>query len=153
MHENKNIFGCFVSSPASLRNSDQARANSSPDKGYLFRKYVWGESGICDALKKLRHEDYGKDLVLVLFQFYVNPIPEWLTKLKEIESYRKKEKAIGIPIVVNDEDFFNKTEKERRRFLEKSIFQKLDLLAEVIKRRKLDTDINRLASDLKKIFI
>jgi len=98
----------------------------------------------------LRHEDYGKDLVLVLFQFYVNPIPEWLTKLKEIESYRKKEKAIGIPIVVNDEDFFNKTEKERRRFLEKSIFQKLDLLAEVIKRRKLDTDINRLASDLKK---
>lgn len=151
MNENKNILGCFVSSYASLRESDQKTTDPAEQKGELFRSYIWGETGIGDTLKKLRHEDYGKDLVMILFQFYVNPIPYLLENLKEIENYRRKEKAIGIPIIVDDENFFNKSEEERQKFLKHSIFQRLDVLARVVKQKKLDTNIDLLKSDLLKI--
>jgi hypothetical protein len=29
-----------------------------------FSPYIWGEKGISDTLKKLKHKDYGKDLAL-----------------------------------------------------------------------------------------
>lgn len=116
-----------------------------------FTPYIWGEKGICDTLKKLKHEDYGKDLVLALFQFNVKPTPMELQRLKEIESYRKNEKSIGIPIIVNDENFFSKSEEGRYSFLKQSILQKLDLLAEVVKKKKLDTNMEQLKTDLQKI--
>jgi hypothetical protein len=151
MNQETNILGCFVSSYASLRDSDQKIMDPAEGKGELFRSYIWGKTGICDKLKKLKHEDYGKDLVMILFQFYVNPVPYLLENLKEIENYRRKEKAIGIPIIVSDENFFNKSEKGRMNFLKYSIVQKLDLLAEVITRKKLDTDIDLLRVDLDRI--
>ena len=118
-----------------------------------FSPYIWGENGISDTLKKLKHEDYGKDLVLVLFQFNVKPTAIELQRLKEIESYRAKEKAIEIPIIINDENFFSKSEKGRYSFLKQSIEQKLDLLAEVVKKKKLDTNMEQLKTDLQKILI
>jgi hypothetical protein len=139
MEVQTNVLGCYVSSMNGDSNGD------------LFRNYIWGEKGICDTLKKLKHEDYGKDMVMILFQFYVNPIPYLQQNLKEIESYRKKEKAIGIPIIVTDENFFSKSEAGRYDFLKQSVSQKLDLLAEVVKRRKLDTKIELLQSDLRKL--
>jgi hypothetical protein len=74
-----------------------------------------------------------------------------LQKLKEIEPYRAKEKAIGIPIIVTDENFFSKSEEGRHSFLKQSILQKLDLLAEVVKKKKLDTNMEQLKSDLQKL--
>jgi hypothetical protein len=76
-----------------------------------------------------------------------------LQKLKEIESYRKNEKSIGIPIIVNEDNFFSKSEEGRQEFLRQSIFQKLELLAEVVKKKKLDTDMELLKSDLEKILL
>ena len=81
----------------------------------------------------------------------VNPIPYMLENLKEIEGYRKKEKAIGIPIIITDDNFFNRTEAERYYFLKESMLKKLDLLAEVIKKKKLDTNVELLKSDLEKL--
>jgi len=99
----------------------------------------------------LTNETYGKDLMIILFQFYVNPLPIELQNLKEIEPYRKKEKAIGIPIIVNDENFFSKSEEGRYNFLKQSILQKLDLLAEVVKKKKLDTNMEQLKTDVQEI--
>ena len=99
----------------------------------------------------MNHENYGKDFILALFQFYVKPIPYLQQALKEIEPYFKKEKAIGIPIVINNENFFDKSEQERWSFLKQSILRKLDLLAEVVKKKKLDTDMELLKSDLTKV--
>ena len=104
------------------------------------------------TIKKLNQDDYGKDLKLALFQFYVNPIPIMEQALKEIEAYRKSEKSIGIPIVVNDKNFFSNSEEERYGFLKQSILQKLDLLAEVVKKKKLDTNMELLKSDLINVF-
>jgi len=155
---NENILGCFVSCPASIYNPNVSEkdaliaqdANSELCK--LFRAYIFGERGISITLKTLKNKDYGKDLVLALFQFYVNPIPYELEHLKEIENYRKNEKTIGIPIIVIAENFFSKSETERYAFLRESIFQKLDLLAEVVKKKKLDTNMELLKLDLKNIF-
>jgi hypothetical protein len=152
MNENDNILGCFVSGPALYHDSDQQTINTSKETGELFRNYIWGEYGFCNKLKSLKHEAYGKDLVLILFQFYLNPIPYELENLKEIERYRKKEKSIGIPVIVNDNNFFNRSENDRQEFLRKSILQKIDLLSTVVNRNKLDTKIELLKTDIEMLF-
>ena len=144
-------MGCFVSGPALYSDADQETRGAVKAKSELFRSYIWGEFGISDQLKSLRRSDYGKDLKLALFQFYILPLLEELAYLKEIERYRPKERAIGIPIIIHDENFFNKSDLERRRFLKEAILEKLDLLAGVIKRNKLDTNIKLLKSDVEKL--
>jgi hypothetical protein len=152
MSDNKNIFGCFVSYPSLMYDASKAQKENAKKQGDLFRQYIWGDKGICDTLKSLNYKDYGKDLILALFQFYVNPIAYELENLKEIESYRKREKSIGIPIVINNENFFSKQEEDRISFITTTIFKKLDLLEEVVKKRKLDTDIESLKTDFQKLF-
>jgi hypothetical protein len=152
MNDNTNIFGCYISITSGNFDDDQKIKNLLTEQGRLFRTYIWGEKGICDVLKKLKNEDYGTDLILALFQFYVNPLLIEQQYLKEIENYRKREKSIGIPIIVNNENFFNRSEEERYNFLKQSIFQKLHVLTEVVKKKKLDTNMEMLKSDLKKIF-
>lgn len=151
MSDDKNIFGCYVSATQASPDADQQTKELATEQGRLFRNYIWGDKGICDTLKKLNQDDYGKDLKLALFQFYVNPIPMMEQALKAIEPYRAKEKSIGIPIVVNDKNFFSQTEEGRYNFLKQSIFQKLDLLAEIVKKKKLDTKIDLLKADLQKL--
>lgn len=148
MNDDKNILGCFfkVGFDPNLNEQDFS------DLANTFRSYIWGEKGICNTVRKLKHEDYGKDLKLALFQFNVKPTPVEQQRLKEIEPYRTKEKSIGIPIIVTDENFFNKSEEGRYSFLKQSILQKLDLLTEVVKKKKLDTKMDLLKSDLQKLF-
>ena len=145
---NESIFGCFFKVGFNPNKNEQDFMNLANS----FKIYISGENGISYKLKKLKQEDYGKDLKLVLFQFNVEPSLIELQHLKPIENYRKSEKAIGIPIIVNDENFFSKSELERYDFLIDTILQKLDLLAEVVKKKKLDTNVEVLKSDLKNIF-
>ncbi len=157
MEEKDKFLGCFISGPATIydvNKTENERLEEQIHKSEinkLFCGYIWGENGISDTLKKLRNEDYGKDMSIILFQFYLNPIPYELEHLKEIEPYRKKERAIGIPIIVTDENFFSKSEEGRYSFLKQSILQKLDLLAEVVKKKKLDTKMDLLKADLQKL--
>ncbi len=158
MNEKDKFLGCFSSGPAIIYDAsktEKERITEQEDKSKiaeLFRSYIWGENGISNTLKKLKNKDYGEDMEIILFQFYVNPIPYELQHLKPIENWRKTEKSIGIPIIINDENFFSKSEIERYDFLRDSILQKLDLLAEVVKKKKLDTNMELLKSDLKTIF-
>lgn len=150
--ENKdNFFGCFVSITHPYPDVSQQEKDLAVEQAKLFHNYIWGEKGICEILHKLNQNDYGKDLKLALFQFYVNPIEYELNNLKEIEPYRKNEKSIGIPIVINYKNFFSQTDEGRNEFLKKSIFQKLELLTEVVKKKKLDTNVDLLKSDLHKV--
>ncbi|GCB34059.1 hypothetical protein [Bacteroides faecalis] len=146
-----NILGCFTSSGGYEASDTDLIRKTKDKKDDLFCSYIWGEKGINNKLALLKREDYGSDMNLILFEFYVDPIPCLRQHLKEIESYRKKEKAIGIPIIITDENFFNKSEEERYEFLKVSIMQKMDLLEAVIKRRKLDTNMKQLKSDLVKL--
>ncbi|MBK9632919.1 MAG: hypothetical protein IPO62_17995 [Saprospiraceae bacterium] len=144
MNNNENIFGCFlkIGFDPNLSEQDFIEIDN------LFSPYLWSENGICNKLDKMESRNYGKDLKLVLFQFIVKPTSQELQNLKEIESYRKKEKAIGIPIIVTNENFFNQNENDRLYFLKKSILMKMDLLSEVVRKKKLDTNIQLLKQDL-----
>ena len=88
---------------------------------------------------------------LILFQFYVNPIPYQLPGIKEIERFRPSEKAVGVNIIANEENFFNKPEIEHCTFLKAEIWSRILLVEKMIKRRKMDTDIELLKEDLQKI--
>jgi hypothetical protein len=141
-----NIIACYMS--VNVQNFDESGPS---DPSAMVRRYIWGEHGIDPIMKRLKHEHYGTDLQLVLFEFYVKPYPFQIERLGQIGRYRKKESSIGIPIIINDENFLSKSEEERQSYLRQSVLQKLDLLAEVVKRRKLDTNIELLRADLQKI--
>lgn len=140
MSEDNSIFGCFVktTADATLNNEGQVF-----EKGKLFRTYIFGENGIDKQLKKIKIVDYGCDLKLILFKFYVYLLHD----LEPLE-YHKRDKSIGIPIFINDENFFSKTEEQRYNFLIESILNKLDILDEIVKKKKLDTDVQKLKYDL-----
>jgi len=74
-----NILGCFVS------------ATMGDDNGKLFRSYIFGSHGILENFHSLKYYNYGKDIKIILFQFYINPIPYLMQNIKEIEDYRKRE--------------------------------------------------------------
>lgn len=150
MTEDLNIFGCFVSITEGLSTADTKTKELAKEQGSLFLKYIWGEMGTDNKINILKHSDYGQDLLLILLQFYVNPLPIQIQILGEIERYRKNEKSIGCPIIV-DGDFFKKSELERLSFIKNAIFQKIDLLEVVIKKKKLDTNISLLRADLQNI--
>lgn len=152
MNSESAILGCFISGPSVKWDDDQKSQDIAKEQAAVFRSYIWGDKGISKTLKKLHHLDYGHDMRLILFQFYVNPIEYELQHLKDIESYRKKEKSIGIPIVVNVGNFFSKSEAERQLFLKKSIFEKLRLLESQIQKKRLDTNMVKLMSDLESVY-
>ena len=145
----KNIFGCFfkVGFNPSLKPED------FEEIAHTFQPYIWGEKGISDILKTLEYYNYGKDLKLILFEFNVNLTVAELQLTKDIGSYRSKEKAIGIPIIVNDENFFFKNEVERYDFFKQSLNSKMVLLENVIRKKKLDTNIIQLKADLDNLTI
>lgn len=126
-------------------------SNIGDKNGVEFREYLNGIDSIRNKFNNLIHSKYGNDLILILFEFYVNPFLQIQNHLKEIGNYRKSEKSIGIPIIINDENFFNKTEQDRYDFLKQIIIQKIDVLAEVVKKKKLDTNMNLLKADLEKL--
>jgi len=142
------ILKCFVSVTTGSYNDTQEQIDLATEQGREFRSYIWGEKGISNNIEQLNFADYGSDLKLILFQFYVNPDVVETQSLLEIEKYRKKEKAIGIPVIINSLNFFNKGENERNEFLKKCFIQKLDILEKVIIKEKLDTNIEKLKKDL-----
>lgn len=151
MNRDNNILGCTVIGQSVLYNDSQELKDSASKNGKIFRSYVYGNNGIYSIIDKLNYQNYGKDLELILFQFYINPIPYLLSSIEEIEKYRKKEKSIGIPIVVTDDNFFNISEENRYIFLIKEILDKIDVLEKVVKKKKLDTNVELLKSDIKEL--
>ena len=150
MEKEKTILGCFVSICAPTIASEIEEKMAS-EQGCLFRTYIWGEQGINPFFTKLKSDKYGGDLVLDLYKFYVNPIPYLSSALKKIESFRPSEKSIGVCIIVNGENFFSKSEEERYIFLKSEIWDRILLVEKMVKRRKMDTNMELLKEDLRKI--
>jgi hypothetical protein len=144
--QHKNIFGCYmqVGFDPNLKEEDFSHLDkiSSP--------YIWGDEGISNKLKKLEYKNYGNDLELVLFKFHIKPTSVELGK-REIGNYSKKEKSIAIPVVIDDNNFFSKSETQRVSFLKEIVLRKMDLLEDVIKKKSLDTNFELLKSDTEKV--
>lgn len=145
----RNIFACFVSYPSLVSDVPEQTKDEALRKGDMFRSYIWGEVGLDRFIKKIPFSDYGQDLKRILFQFYVLPCDYERMHIMDVENYRKREKAIGIPIVIED-DFFQKNDAQRKSFLVSSIVSKIEELKEIVKKNKLDTDFKQLIIDLRK---
>ncbi len=122
-----------------------------PNKEFV-KELLWGENGIKNQFSSLKSQNYGTDIMLILFEFYVNPIPYLRGNLKEIGSYRKKEKSIGIPTILDNETFFNLNKNEQNLFLKNTILNKLTLVKEKVKRNKLNFRIDELIIDVEKLY-
>ena len=115
----------------------------------LVKSYLWSDIGLTNKLAHLKWKNYGNDLKLILFQIHVKPVPYERKSLKEIENYSRKEKSIGVPIILDHANFFKLTETEQQQFFVETIIDKLALVELKVKRNKLDFDITRLISDVK----
>ncbi len=128
-----------------------ASFNFGDDDKELVKACLWGDNGLTEKLKSLKWQEYGQDFHLILFQFYVKPIQYLRDNLREIENYKRKEKSIGIPLIIDQNNFFNLNLTDRQIFLKKTLLDKLELLSEKIKRNRLDLDMQRLKSDVEKL--
>lgn len=146
--DDMNILAFFVSYPSLPIDAPEKNSEEAIKRGDEFRTYIWGEKGIDVLLKSLSYVDYGKDLKRILFQFYIMPCDYELMHIKEIEQYRKKEKAIGLPIVV-ERSFFLLSETDRREFIVSSMLSKFNILRNVVKKQKLDTNMIKLVHDFR----
>lgn len=146
--DDMNILAFFVSYPSLLVDAPENAAEEAIKKGDEFRSYIWGEKGVDVHLKSLLYADYGKDLKRILFQFYIMPCDYERMHIKEIEQYRKKEKAIGLSIVV-ERSFFLLSDTERREFIVSSMLSKFNILRNVVKNKKLDTNMIKLVHDFR----
>jgi hypothetical protein len=64
--------------------------------------------------------------------------------------FKKKEKSIGIPVIITDELFFNQLENKRIEFLKNTIFEKLNNLSEYIEGKKINLQRGLMVNDLQK---
>ena len=136
-----NIFGFYASFQSG--ETDQE----------LVKKYLWGDNGLKEKLKGLKWQEFGQDFHIILFEIYVKPIPYLRDALKEMGNYRRKEKSIGIPVILDQENFFKLTEIDRHKFFHSTILKRLELLKEKVKRNKLDLDIEKLKTEADKLLL
>ena len=139
--EDDNIFGFYASFQSG--ETDQE----------LVKQYLWGETGLKEKLKSLKWQAFGQDFHLILFEIYVKPIPYLRDALKEMGNYRRKEKSIGIPVILDQENFFKLNENDRHKFFHSTILKRLELLKEKVKRNKLDLDIEKLKTEADKLLL
>lgn len=144
-----NIFACFVSYPSLVADVSEQTKDEAIKKGDMFRSYIWGEAGLDRFLKKIQYSDYGQDLKRILFQFYVLPCDYERVHIRDIENYRKREKAIGISIII-ESDFFQYSDAQRKCILVSSIISKIEALKEIIEKNRLDTNFEQLVLDLRR---
>jgi hypothetical protein len=134
-----NLFGFYAS------------FNSDDDEQKQVKDLLWGDNGLKKKLESLKWYNYGQDFHLIQFQFYINPIQHLRNNLREIESYRRKEKSIGIPLIIDKNNFFEKNSIDRQLEVKRTILYKLELLKDKIKRNQLDLDSQRLLNDVRQL--
>lgn len=117
----------------------------------IFNEHLMGEKGIrslCDTLQPLK---YGKDIDLILFHCHLKPSHDEIQIYENKISFKKKEKAIGISFIFDEGNFFSHSPDLRIQFLKKTLCDKLGLLENRIKSKKIDLDVARLKGDLSAI--
>ena len=141
------LLGCYVSTSTNST-LDKYYQELAFEKGKIFRDYIFGKNGLKNIINKLNSENYGNEINLILFEFYINPVEQYFNYINKRINYRKKEKSIGIPVVITDEIFFNQSENKRLKYLKDIIFEKLVFLSEYIKNKKINMKIDIMINDL-----
>lgn len=114
-------------------------------KGAEFKRYF---DELEQKTASLNYQDYGSDIELILLEFHLFTNHETAKHYEDLENYRPKEKSIAANILIYNENFFDKSDDERRKFLAQSILSRISALQKRLARTNLDTNIDKLVIDI-----
>jgi len=116
----------------------------------MFSPYIWSTVGIDPYVKKyIKPNVYSKHLDLLLIMFYVEgkyfdqPIENG-----KVSNYNSKEKSISVAIDVSKEKFHKRNEEERKKYIVESIILAVNLVADKMKKKKMEFNKEQLLKDL-----
>jgi hypothetical protein len=141
------IFGYYVSYEHryDFTSEEEEKYNA---KSKTVNDIVWGEAGIKKKTADILTRDYGTDIDLILFEIYVTPNDDVIDLLSRVHKYKKKEKAFGLPIIVNEVEF--RLAKGRlQKLLENKLLEELDKIQPYIKQKAMKIDVEKLTNDLR----
>ena len=98
--EKTSLLGCYLSYPSLMADATTEQENEAMKMGDSFRQILWTEGGLDSVLKPIIYEDYGTNVHLILLQFFIAPFDFERDRLKKMEGYRKKEKAIFYSFII-----------------------------------------------------
>lgn len=119
----------------------------------LFSPHLFGERGFKTyLLKTLSQGKYGKDLELILIQYYLEgkSLPDNSPHEPRLANYSSKNKDIAIAFSVTRDKFYNVSNIKRRQFIVDTTLQAIDMVKGRLGKRKLDIDFETLRKDVKK---
>lgn len=145
--EKTSLLGCYLSYPSLMADATTEQENEAMKMGESFHQILWAEGGLDSILKPIIYENYGTDVHLILLQFFIAPFDFERDRLKKMEGYRKKEKTISFSFII-EKEFFSLNDDERKAFVRESVLTRLSELPCLIKKKKLDTDFERLYNDV-----
>ena len=117
-----------------------------------FSPYIFGENGLRNALKVgLQNKHYSSELNLILIKFYVDgEIVKFPIKQRRLSNYSSKNRDIAVDCFINDHNFFNRNELERRLELIKAISTSIPLVRTRLD-QKITLDWDSLKQDVESI--
>ncbi len=145
------ILGLSVSTSLLAYEKDNKIIEYRAEMADQFRAYAYGNDsqiGLNKILKKV-DGDYSTDLDLILFFFKVNPAANEPQDRKDVDNYRPKEKSIAAWIIINEDNFFNKSPSERNTFVNNEIINRLEQIEKRFKNGKVNVDMDHLIKDTK----
>ena len=127
--------------------------NSGDQEGSdMFSPYVWSKHGLDTLMEKKLSNDYGKDMDLLLIQYYIEGrFSNYLPVPPKLGNYMKKSKDITVAVGVTRKLFHDRNEFERREFIVDSTLGAIKLVKERLVKKKLDINFDKLLQDIKEI--
>lgn len=120
----------------------------------MFTPYIWKDKGIGTLIdKELSNKTYGDGLKLILIQYYVEGRfavngPE----IPTVGKYVNKDKSINVAITVKPNDFHNKKESDRKKYIFDTTINAIELVRDKLIHKKLNFDFSNLINDVKNVF-
>ena len=121
---------------------------STMQQGNAFRGALMGDGGIARQMSVFLHRDYGVDLRSIEFQFHILPDSYERNSIHTITPYAKSLRQICVSIIV-EEEFFAMSEPKRVAWIKQKLLWVMPLVEEEVKKRRLDTQIDRLSDEVK----
>lgn len=138
MNTHKRFIGCsFLGEP--LLDSGAEQRNG------IIHNYTRAINKQFDTISNDKFES--NDLRFILVSLYVNPPESLAPHIKDIEKYDSGDRSIGMSIIINN-DFFNKEESERLKYLRDMILNRLNQLSLSIAKKRFDIDMSQLINDV-----
>lgn len=114
-----------------------------------FQPYIYGDSGVSTLIDRQLKDNYGIGLDLILFSWICyDRDSDVVPILRPVSNYNKSERSISVKVNVTYNNFFDRGEEGRRRFVIERITEGLYLVKNKLKKNKeVNIEFDLLISD------